>query len=358
MKRAAALLVIAIFLVVSIYAAAGAVEKMQENNSINLENIENALAESVPFRSELIALMTKIRFISGVRSFGDIIIGSDGSLLRDMEKPQNALSGCACACIEDFARSTETDVYLMLIPTASVIRQQEVSTYTAAQFFNQRHYINEIYEKIYGSVRMVDVYQALFNSRDEYIYYHTEDLPTSLGGYYIYASLAERLGIKPRNQSDFSVAYARQNFYGSLAAPMIREYSAADFLSLYEYSADKSTKTISHYYADGSEGFVNGLYDLEEDFPDTTDVIFGGISAVTEITDDSEEGKSLLVFCDDTAKSWVPFMTLHYKKITMVCLSDASEAQLSEINPDNYDQVIFAYSTANFAKEDFSRLAG
>ena len=51
-------------------------------------------------------------------------------------------------------------------------------------------------------------------------------------------------------------------------------------------------------------------------------------------------------------------MTLHYKKITMVCLSDASEAQLSEINPDNYDQVIFAYSTANFAKEDFSRLAG
>ena len=150
MKRAAALLVIAIFLVVSIYAAAGAVEKMQENNSINLENIENALAESVPLHDELVALMTKIRFISGVRSFGDIIIGSDGSLLRDMEKPQNALSGCACACIEDFARSTETDVYLMLIPTASVIRQQEVSTYTAAQFFNQRHYINEIYEKIYG----------------------------------------------------------------------------------------------------------------------------------------------------------------------------------------------------------------
>ena len=47
MKRAAALLVIAIFLVVSIYAAAGAVEKMQENNSMNLENIENALAESL-----------------------------------------------------------------------------------------------------------------------------------------------------------------------------------------------------------------------------------------------------------------------------------------------------------------------
>ena len=96
MKRAAALLVIAIFLVVSIYAAAGAVEKMQENNSINLENIENALAKSVPLHDELVALMTKIRFISGVRSFGDIIIGSDGSLLRDMEKPQNALSGCAC----------------------------------------------------------------------------------------------------------------------------------------------------------------------------------------------------------------------------------------------------------------------
>ncbi len=358
MKRAAALLVIAIFLIVSVYTVVGAVGKMQENSGVNFENTENALAESVPFRSELIALMTKIRFTSGVRSFGNIIIGSDGSLLRDMESPQAALYNSACTYVEEFAKGTDTDVYSMLIPTASVIRQQEVSAYMATGFFNQRHYINEIYEKIYGSVRPVDVYQTLFNRRNEYIYYHTEDLPTSLGGYYIYSSLAERLGINPRSLSDFSVAYARQNFYGSLATDAIRKYSTSDFVSLYEFSADRSSKTVSHYYADGSEGFVNGLYDLEEDFIDATDTIFGGVSAITEITDDSEEGKSLLVFCDDTAKSWVPFMTLHYKKITLVCLSDASDAQLSRINPDSYDQIVFAYSTASFAEEDFVRLAG
>ena len=54
--------------------------------------------------------MTKIRFVSGVRSFGDIIIGSDGSLLKDMEKPQSALYKSACAYIEEFAKQAEPDV--------------------------------------------------------------------------------------------------------------------------------------------------------------------------------------------------------------------------------------------------------
>lgn len=355
-KRAGAALVIAIFLIVSVYTVAGAMKKSTENIGISLEKTENTLAESVPFRDELIALMTKIRFSSGVRRFGDIIIGSDGSLLRDMEEPQAALYSSACAYVEEFAKRSDAEVCLMLIPTASVIRQQEVSAYTAAGFFNQRHYINEIYEKIYGSVRTVDVYQALFNHRNEYIYYHTEDLPTCLGGYYIYSGLAQRLGINPRSLSDFSVAYAQQNFYGSLATDAIREYSSPDFVSLYEFSADRTDKTVSHYYADGSAGFVNGLYDLEENFTDSTDIIFGGVSAITEITDDSADGKSLLVFCDDTAKSWVPFMALHCKRITLVCLSEVSDAQLSAIDTSGYDRVVFAYSTANFAAEDFSRL--
>ena len=91
MKRASALLVIAIFLFASIYTVAGAAKKGFGNTVFNFEKTEKSLAESVPFRDEIIALMTKIRFVSGVRSFGDIIIGSDGSLLKDMEKPQSAL---------------------------------------------------------------------------------------------------------------------------------------------------------------------------------------------------------------------------------------------------------------------------
>ncbi len=358
MKRASALLVIAIFLFASIYTVAGAAKKGFGNTVFNFEKTEKSLAESVPFRDEIIALMTKIRFVSGVRSFGDIIIGSDGSLLKDMEKPQTALYKSACAYIEEFAKQAEPDVYLMLVPTASVIRQQEVSAYTAAGFFNQRHYINEIYETIYGSVRTVDVYQTLFNRRNEYIYYHTEDLPTGLGGYYIYDSIAERLGITPKSLSDFSVAYVRQNFYGSLATQIIREYSAPDFVSLYEEGSGKGGKTVAHYYPDKSEDLLDGLYARDENFPDATDTVFGGIAAVTEITDDLQEGKSLLVFCDDTAKSWVPFMTGHYQKITLVRLSEASEEQLSAINAESYDQIVFAYSTANFAEEDFSKLIG
>ena len=56
MKRASALLVIAIFLFASIYTVAGATKKGFGNTVFNFEKTEKSLAESVPFRDEIIAL--------------------------------------------------------------------------------------------------------------------------------------------------------------------------------------------------------------------------------------------------------------------------------------------------------------
>lgn len=103
---------------------------------------------------------------------------------------------------------------------------------------------------------------------------------------------------------------------------------------------------------------MEGIYALSEDFEDKTDVFFGGLSAVTKIETGLESGKRVLVFCDETAKSWVPFMTLNCTEITLVNLSEATAAQLSAIDAADYNRVIFAYSTAAFAGESFFALAG
>lgn len=356
MKRIGALLILAVFLFVSVYTVSNALKNGGAAAFSGTEAAEKSLGESVPFRAELIKMMTKIRYASGVRSFGGICVGNDGSLLRDMEQPDSAAVSAACEGIENFAEKSGAEVYFMLIPTAPVMRQQEVSAYTAAGFFNQRHYINEIYGRLHSSVRTVDVYQALFGSRSEYIYYHTEDLPTSLGGYYIYSALFRRAGTAPKSLSELSVAYVCRDFYGSLATPAIEEYSAPDFISLYELGGEKAV--VTHLYADGTEDSMEGIYAFSEDFEDKTDVFFGGLSAVTKIETGLESGKRVLVFCDETAKSWVPFMTLNCTEITLVNLSEATAAQLSAIDAADYNRVIFAYSTAAFAGEDFSALAG
>lgn len=325
----------------------------------NFEKIEKSLSENMPFREELSGLMDTIRYVSGVRHFGNIYVGSEGSLLLDIEKPTSRIFSAAKNYILGFAEKNQIKPYFMLIPTASVILQQEIDNFTGKDIYNQRNMINNMYSEFEGKVRTTDIYQTLYDHRDEYIYYHTENLPTSLGGYYIYGELCNRLGIEQNTMDSFSVAYAAHGFYGSLATDFLRSYASSDFVSLYEYTESENI-VFEHRKSDGSKRISESIFVQNENlFENKTDMIFGGISPVMDITVSESFGErsSLLVFGDETAKSWLPFLISNYDRITFVELNLASENLLSEIVLEDYDQVLFAYSTSAFVSGiDFEKL--
>ena len=325
----------------------------------NFEKIEKSLSENMPFREELSGLMDTIRYVSGVRHFGNIYVGSEGSLLLDIEKPTSRIFSAAKNYILGFAEKNQIKPYFMLIPTASVILQQEIDNFTGKDIYNQRNMINNMYSEFEGKVRTTDIYQTLYDHRDEYIYYHTENLPTSLGGYYIYGELCNRLGIEQNTMDSFSVAYAAHGFYGSLATDFLRSYASSDFVSLYEYTESENI-VFEHRKNDGSKRLSESIFVQNENlFENKTDMIFGGISPVMDITVSESFGErsSLLVFGDETAKSWLPFLISNYDRITFVELNLARENLLSEIVLEDYDQVLFAYSTSAFVSGiDFEKL--
>ena len=66
---------------------------------------------------------------------------------------------------------------------------------------------------------------------------------------------------------------------------------------------------------------------------------------------------SILIFGDESAKSWLPFLASNYSKITFVDLDLLTVTMLSEIVTAEYDHVLFAYSTAAFSEGiNFSNL--
>ena len=67
---------------------------------------------------------------------------------------------------------------------------------------------------------------------------------------------------------------------------------------------------------------------------------------------------SVLIFADDTALSYLPFLIVHYEHITVVNPAEATDDQLAALDPDEYDQVLFTYSVKTFLQKDagFSRL--
>lgn len=361
MKKIAAALIIAMIFIPGIAALINTVSSGSfPSEGTAAEKIESALSENMPFRNSFSDLMDSIRYFSGVRHFDDIYIGSDGSLLKDIEKPTTRTFSAAKNYILGFAQKSSSKPYFMLIPTSSAILRHEIDDYAIDDFYNQRNMINRMYSEFEGKVRTADIYQTLYDRRGEYIYYHTENIPTCLGGYYIYGELCSRLGIEQNTLDSFSVVYSAHGFYGELASDFFRPYASPDFVSLYEYIGEERRIIVEHRYSEKSSSCSESLFVYDESFfEDKTDMILGGISPVMEITSAESEGErsSILIFGDESAKSWLPFLVSNYGRITFVDLNSASEEILSPIIAGEYDQVLFAYSTDTFTKGiDFEKL--
>lgn len=361
MKKTASVLIIFMVLFVSISVLIGIASSGTEvSEGSFLENFEHSVSENLPFRDSLTDLMGRIRYFSGVRHFGNIYIGSDGSLIRDIESPTSRTYSAAKSYVSGYAEKHQIKPYFMLVPTAAAILQQETDDFVREEIFNQRSMINQMYSLFDGAVRTTDVYQTLFDHRDEYIYYHTEDIPTALGGYYIYSELCDRLDIRMNKMDSFSAAYVAHGFYGSLSDEFFRPYASPDFITLYEYTAEECSFGIKHISADGKISFSDCLFIYDENaVSDKNDMILGRHSAITEITRSESENirGSILVFGDESAESWLTFLSTNYAKITFVDLDLASAEMLGKIVTEEYDHVLFAYSTAAFSKGiNFSNL--
>lgn len=315
-----------------------------------LENIENALAENMPLGSTLLEWKMTASYLSGVRHFDDIYIGNNGSLIKDIKHPTSRTYSTAKNNILSFAERNKIKPYFMLVPTSAAILNQEISSYANENIFNQRNMINRMYSDLGSNVRTADIYQTLYDRRGEYIYYHTEDLPTSLGGYYIYKELCNRLGIEENSIDGFSVSYYSHGFYGSLSNNFFVNYTKADFISLYEYIEKKQALTIKYHDLNGISRVSHDIFVYNKNFEDKTDIVFGGLPSKMEITSENSGEGTILIFGDKTAKSWLPFLVSNYKEITFVDLNSSTKEMLSKLNTESYDQILFVYSTAVFSE--------
>ncbi len=312
--------------------------------------IESFFSENLPGRDRLSQLAVRLLYLSGRREFDGIFIGADGSLLKNIEPPETDSTAGQAEAIGEFVSDHRAGACVMLIPTAVIIKQQEINSAAADRLYNQRHMISAVYAALSGKAVTVDVYQSLFAHRGEYIYYNTEENLTSLGGYYVYSEYASAMNLRVRPISDFNVAYAAHGFKGSLASGALGEYASGDFVAMYAYTQYEREYTVTHTAADGTRTVQQGLYDRQTVWSDPTDILLGGLAPVTEIETNGPYEEWLLVFGDETAKGWLPFLANHYAHITFVDLGAATDDMLAAIRVSDYQQVLFAYSADTFMK--------
>ncbi len=319
------------------------------------QQLEDFLGQNLPFREELRGMVLRLRMLGGSLEQNGIFLVEDSLIPNLTVSGDTTLHRGNTRQILAAMERTSSPASLMLIPTACAIQQDKLPDYLP--LYNQRGYIENTYRQFYGTASTVDAYNALLYADGGYLYYRTEDNLTSEGGYALYKALAARLGFTARPLSQFEVRYDVHDYYGALYQRWGYGGVRPDVIATYRDTRGTASQVLN--WQRFSQRTYYTLYPQEAAASgDAANVILGGQAPRIEITTPGRRSSSLLVLGDRTALSYLPFLAGHYQKITFLDFSLLTASEIAAFNPDDYTQVLFAYSLDTYLNTEHPAKAG
>ncbi len=209
------------------------------------------------------------------------------------------------------------NVYNLVIPKNSAFA---LPSKYADKDGDQKAGIEHIYSKLSEGITPVRIFDALYNNRDEYIFFRTDHHWTQRGAYYAYREFAKAAGFTPLDESDFEI----KNFEGYLgtlydATKDAKLKNEPDYVETF-YHKDY---TFSMTYYNSALTKVDRGYILRQK-PTAAKYSYGvfidGDNPLTIITNKSETktGKKLVVVKESYGNCFVPFVAAHYDEVYVV----------------------------------------
>ena len=295
---------------------------------------------------EQLAQLAPAMLLAGGAKEQDGIFITENNLLENIAPEDPEVLEQNLAGIEYFLTAHNIPATFLLIPTACVIKQQEIPP--RAELYNQKALIADCYARLSGKAGTADAYGKLFAAKEQYTYFRTESNLTGLGGYYVYTALAPRMGYTARALDQFEVEQLPGDYYGTLYQRSSYKGADPDLLTLYRFSRYSRQYQLSL----SNNGEKKNYYTL---FPthlaqlgQPKAALLGGFGQRMDISVVSPFEESLLIFGDETALSYLPFLVVHYGNITMIDLESCPDDMLAALVADDYDRVLFAYSVDRF----------
>ena len=233
----------------------------------------------------------------------------------------------------------DTDVYVMLIPAA-------FNFYAPERFQDPLTKANVTMEKVYGRISddvvKVNIYSALEDAKDEYIYFRTDYHWTARGAYCGYKVFAEMAGFEPVSLEDMRHAVVEGDFYGALIREMHEPEALVEspdyvevFFPMIEYSAT--------LYEDA--GMVDGVpLELVRESTNGTDKYFAfnvGDHPLIHIVSENKNGRKLLVVKDSFANAMTAYMACDFEEVFYVDYRLLKMDIFSFVEEHSIDSVLF-----------------
>lgn len=232
----------------------------------------------------------------------DIYTVSGGMLLSGFNTPDTDRLNNNLTALKSMSAAHSIPVYITVAPTSSYIYSDRLPY--GAPLYDQQALLDALEE----IPEYFDISAALLAKRDEYIYYNTDHHWTTLGSYYAYLIIAEKLGLTPVEYPEMQTL---PDFYGTLFSKGGARFIAPDTIEYHPYSNIKA----GDLFGEPITAFNPDFFDAKDKYS----MFFSGNQAVlvlenTELT----EGETLVMVRDSFADCMLPFLAQHFKQIHVV----------------------------------------
>jgi hypothetical protein len=280
---------------------------------------------------------------AGKRENNNIYFCKQDTLITRFDAPDQSRVDGNTGYVNQFVANAGVPVYFSLVPGQAAIWADRLPT--GAPNADQKAIIDVVYGA--SDALYYDSYQALWDHRDEYLYYRTDHHWTSLGAYYGYVSLMEALGMEPVPLERYEKTVVSERFYGTTFSTSGLGSIQPD--SIWTYVPDGGLQVTSYFSTAAQEGSLYNPSALEG--IDQYTYFMGGNQVLSIIKNPNVDGPKLLILRDSYADSMVPFLTQHFSEIHMVDLRYNRGSVPAYIKEAGIDMALVLYSVPNYVTD-------
>lgn len=282
----------------------------------------------------------------GKKESNGVFLGEDGYLIENFNKPNEEAVKENLQAINNFStRYKNIKQYMLISPTAVSILKDKLPM--DAPVMDQEAYLQSYKDKLPPSVAFVDNYKTMYDHRNEYIYYKTDHHWTSLGAFYSYKELAKAMKLEETPDDYYTQQMVSNDFYGALSSKSGYDVKEGDKVNVYLPAKEDSQHVVVSYEEEQERTAT--LYSSEAlKQKDNYEVFLKGNHPLVKIKTDANNNKTLLIFKDSYANSFIPFLVKDFSKIIVVDPRYYYEDIDSLMQQENVNEVLYLYNANTF----------
>lgn len=306
------------------------------------KSLSKYIQDQFPFRTSFIELKARIETVEGKDLVNSSYILDDKIvkqfLLEDTLRLEKNIQK-----VESFAAKVEIPVDLILIPTATLILEDELPENHIDT--NQIDLIDMV-QSTTNNVNLIRVEQKLCES-NFYPYYKTDHHLTIQGTGLVYEAYKEHLGF---NKKDYIYETVGTGFKGTLSSKSGAFWIEGDNISRIA-NPSTTTNDIEVVISENNlKNTYNSVYFKENlNKKDMYTYYLDGNHSLVEVNTHQEEKQNILIIRDSYGHTLAPYLIEDYNKITFIDLR-YYKGSISEL-AKSFDRVLVFYGLESFSTD-------